>query len=71
MSYPYRFVILVDVEDADSLGDAYQKLHAGMSKVFPGDWESTDEAFDPDGEPVDPDDLSNVRSPIHVKEETS
>lgn len=49
MEESYRFVIFVDVQ-ADTLEEAYVKLLARMNA---NDWESTDEAYAPDGEQID------------------
>lgn len=58
----FRFVICVDVE-ADSLDEGYSKLYDTMAKVDQEafQWESTDEAFTPDGDVVDPKDLQRAR----------
>lgn len=60
----YRFVICVDLE-ASSLEDAYRKLCANMGAVEAStqgrvQWESTDEAYEPDGSQVDEDTLSDA-----------
>ena len=44
----YRFVVCVDV-DASDLQGAYEKL---LGRMQSNDWESTDEAYDPEGEQV-------------------
>lgn len=54
-----RFVIMVDV-DEDDLDRAYKCLYESMTAAAL-DWESTDEAYDPDGEPYPEDTLSDVR----------
>lgn len=64
----YRFVICVDLE-ASSLEDAYSRLCAAMGKVEVStqgsiQWESTDEAYDPDGFEVDADKLSDARMAV-------
>jgi len=51
-----RFVICVDVADDDPIS-AYQKLHTAMSEVESKtdggiQWESTDEAYDDEGEEI-------------------
>ena len=59
----YRLVICIDV-DAESLTQAYGRVHEGMSDVnfegFEG-WESSDENFDEDGEAVSPDVMQQAR----------
>lgn len=47
----FRFVVVVDLEDVADLEDAYAELHRRMSGEFPGQWESTDEAFE-DGDEI-------------------
>jgi len=58
----YRFVVCLDVE-ADSLEEAYSELYTSMGKVDRSSfqWESTDEAFDPDGNPVTPEEVQEAR----------
>lgn len=66
----YRLVICLDV-DAASLEEAYRKTYKIMgeaSKTHGIDWESTDEAFGPGGQPVDKDRLSEARSTVILKE---
>lgn len=53
----YRFVISVDL-DAESLQEAYSKL---LKRMNANDWESTDEAYGPDGERVPEHELTAVR----------
>jgi hypothetical protein len=58
-----RFVVAIDV-DEDDLTKAYIELNKIMhQEVRACDvaWESTDEAFGPDGEHVNPDDLQSAR----------
>jgi hypothetical protein len=61
---PFRLIVCIDV-DADTLEEAYGKVYKGMGKVTgPGtglDWESSDEAYDPDGNKIDEADLSKAR----------
>lgn len=45
MSEEYRFVVCVDVE-AEDLEAAYSKL---LDRMSGNDWESSDEAYNPDG----------------------
>ena len=57
----YRLIIAVDV-NADDLADAYARVYRFMGTTPPGmDWESTDEAYDPDGEIIDADLLQTAR----------
>ena len=58
----FRFVICVDVE-ADSLEEGYSKLYDTMAKVDTEDfqWESSDEAYTPDGDAVGEADLVRAR----------
>lgn len=75
----YRIVICVDVH-ADDLEQAYAKVYDYMAcncgitdgAHSPGctndiDWESSDEAFDHEGEPVDPDVLQEARMAFFAK----
>jgi len=55
-----RFVICVDV-DEDNLKAAYLKLATELSKIPSIEWESSDEAYDDDGEEIDPDILQDIR----------
>lgn len=58
---PYRLVVCLDVE-AESLKDAYGRVYEAMGKLPEGfDWESSDEAFDPEGELIDVNDLGRAR----------
>jgi len=54
----YRFAILIDIK-ADNLEDAYKELCAAL-KQQPNGWESTEEAYSPDGELIDPDIVNEV-----------
>jgi hypothetical protein len=56
----YRFVVCVDVE-AKNLPDAYAGL---LQRMNANDWESTDEAYDPDGEEIDEDELAKARDVV-------
>lgn len=59
MADPYfRFVVCIDVE-GDTLGGAYTKLREGM-KGQPFGWETTEEAYSPDGEQIDVDVLETT-----------
>lgn len=65
MSYPYRLVLCLDV-DASSLEEAYRKAYETMNEVCSKsggtlEWESTDEAFDSDGEIISPSTLQDAR----------
>lgn len=44
----YRFIVCVDVE-AGTLEEAYRRL---LQRMNANDWESSDEAYGPDGEPI-------------------
>lgn len=64
----YRFVVCIDIE-AGNLEGAYSRLCAAMGKVEVStqgsiQWESTDEAYDPDGFEVDADKLSDARMAV-------
>lgn len=60
----YRLVVCVDVEAA-SLQEAYGRVYEAMGKVTgPGsslDWESSDEAFDDNGQ-IDAEELQKART---------
>lgn len=58
----FRFVICVDVS-AKSLEEGYSTLFDTMMKIDGKSfqWESTDEAYMPDGEPLTEEELSKVR----------
>ncbi len=51
----YRFVVCIDIEST-SLNEAYSNLYESMKEISSKrlDWESTDEAYFPDGEEIDP-----------------
>jgi hypothetical protein len=56
MDETYRFIICVDI-DAENDEAAYKLLREQMDLIKAGsglNWESTDEAYMPDGDPVDP-----------------
>jgi len=65
--YPFRFIVAVDV-DAVSLPEAYKKLRTQLDKTTSESsrgeigWETTDEAFDNQGNQIDPDELQDVIS---------
>lgn len=62
----YRFVICVDVE-GPGLEEAYAQLTELMKTQA---WHSTDEVYQPDGEPVDADTLgSAIAAYLDKKEE--
>lgn len=66
----YRFVICVDIE-ATTLTGAYSALYDGMKgAVFSEHWESTDEAYDPDGRPVSSEDIQHARMAKFAKKAT-
>jgi hypothetical protein len=52
MKRTYRLMICVDVQ-ADSLEEAYDKVHTHMTGTGVA-WESSDEAYSPDGEQIPP-----------------
>ncbi len=59
----YRLVICIDV-DAESLTQAYGRVHKGMGDVnFEGleGWESTDENFDEDANIIPPEVMQQAR----------
>lgn len=61
----YRFVICVDVA-AENLEAAYRELLARMGEVEritegKVQWESSDEAYTPDGDEVDANELNETR----------
>ena len=62
VSGTYRFVICIDI-NSTSLNEAYSKLYDSMKKISSPqlEWESTDEAYFPDGEEVDPTILQKSR----------
>lgn len=61
----YRLVICLDVE-ADSLEQAYERVYTTMGTVDREDfqWESTDEAYDPDGGEVDAEEMQQARMAV-------
>lgn len=62
----FRLVVCIDVE-ADSLESAYEQTYHALSKLPPGfGWESSDEAYDSDGDgqAVDEDTLSDARMAV-------
>lgn len=70
----YRFVVCVDVCGND-LDDAYRNLRRamdcterGMGSVWEG-YETSDEAFAPDGEPIAETELSAMRMRVLTQEE--
>lgn len=65
MSKPtFRLVVCIDV-DAESLLEAYGKVYEAMGKITGPtsgmDWESSDEAYTPDAEPISEEELSKTR----------
>ncbi len=54
---PWRFVVAIDVTDT-SLDAAYAQLHVLLARCA---WESSDEAYDPTGDPVDDEALASAR----------
>jgi hypothetical protein len=63
MSGSYRLVVCIDVLATD-LEDAYGQVYENMKRISrPGlGWESSDEAFDPDGEQISEAELSRART---------
>ena len=66
----YRIVICCDV-DADTATEAYEKLYRALLPLDGFDtgiqWESTDEWFDADGEPMTEDEISAIRLEVITK----
>lgn len=63
MNDTFRLVICVDIP-ADTLTEAYGKLYHEMGEFEKRtgiEWESTDEAFDRDGEQIHPSDMVDAR----------
>ena len=64
MSHSYRLVVCIDV-GAQSTLEAYGKVYEAMAKITGAgsdmDWESSDEAYTPNAEPISEDELSKVR----------
>lgn len=60
----YRIVTLIDIE-ASSPAEAYKKLHEFMAKTEGTDldWESSDEWYDSDGNPLSLEEQSKAREP--------
>lgn len=54
----FRLIIAVDIE-AKTLPEAYEILFNKMNETKLG-WESTDEAYDENGDSVDPDDIQEA-----------
>ena len=57
----YRFVVCIDIENADSLEEAYRILRDKMGEAFENNWESTDEAYDENGDEIPVDELTEMR----------
>ena len=65
--YDYRIVTCIDIE-ASSLEEAYEKLYLQFKTLPKGmEWESSDEAYGPDGEEVEPDELQAARMKVFAK----
>lgn len=64
MAHSYRLVVCIDV-DAQSTLEAYGKVYEAMGKITgPStglDWESSDEAYAPNAEPISEEELSKAR----------
>ena len=58
----YRLVVCIDIE-ADSLTEAYRKIHQTMTDTGL-EWESSDEAYDTEGEEISPEELSAARMSV-------
>lgn len=57
----YRIVVCMDI-NATSLQEAYSKLYRALDSMSEDiAWESTDEAFEPEGTPVDPEIMQAAR----------
>lgn len=54
----YRLIVCFDIE-ADNLEGAYRKLEGQLRRI-PIAWETSDEAYDEDGEEIDPDVLQKA-----------
>jgi hypothetical protein len=63
----YRFVVCIDIH-ANSLKEAYRELYNKMA-VSGFDWESSDEAYNDEGEEISVDELSETRMEV-IAEET-
>lgn len=61
----HRIVICVDIK-ASSIEEAYRNLYLKMGHLDDKDfqWESTDEWFDPEGNIIDPEEISKIRMKI-------
>ena len=60
----YTFSVNIEIEDVDSLEEAYIKLNKIMHQEIPAhqvSWESTDECFDEDGNEIDAETLQDAR----------
>lgn len=57
----YRLVVCIDVA-AESLDEAYGKMYESLNRLGQDlCWESSDEAFTPDGEPIEEVELARAR----------
>jgi len=66
----YRLVICLDVE-AYNLEQAYERVYDTMGTVDAEDfqWESTNEAFDPEGDAIDPDEMQEARMKVFARKQ--
>jgi hypothetical protein len=67
----YRLVVCIDVS-AESLVDAYRIVYGMMGDACrerDADWESTDEAYDPDGNALAASHLQEVRRQVIMEHE--
>lgn len=62
----FRLVVAIDIE-AESLQEAYGKLHKTLTATKLA-WESSDEAYDQNGEEIDEEDLHKARSAFYEEE---
>ena len=65
----FRFVVCIDAP-GETLADAYRRLLKELANTSFGDggdgggWESGDEAYDPDGESIDPKILADTKCAV-------
>ena len=63
----FRFVVCIDVE-ANSPKFAYERIYHAIAKLPTGiSWESSDEAYDGNGQAIDEDVLSAARTAVLYK----
>jgi hypothetical protein len=59
-----RIIVAIDV-DTDDPTEAYRVVDAVLDKDLGIEWESTDEWYGDDGEPMDEDEISAIRMKFH------